>query len=342
MAGLRWTCFAVFVVMSSCVLSGCTGVMHTATGDTMSSYNRMHLVPYLLSTGDTDAACRTGASFGNLVASFERVTDRPNVSAMMASMSAGMCAETEAWDAELDAIRALRAGRADDTQDARLRQERKHLLAAIRFGEAWKRANLAFGELGGETCPQLEEADKVMFLLGVASGMLAVMHDTGAGRTAGISMSIPMRVARASKCLDNKTWWGMPGALAGAVWLAVPGAAPKGADPIAHIEKSAQLSEAAGVRLARALQIETLRGAGKTKEMRAAIVALAASLRSKPSARRWRLLDTYAAQIGRHASDRVWCTEKGYRAPTDDFGELPASTQAEDDEDDDAFGDDSE
>ncbi len=341
MAGPRWTWIAVSTVVTACLLSGCTGVVHTATGDTMSSYNRMHLVPYLLSTSDTDAACRTGTSFGSLIASFERVTDRPNVSAMMASMSAGMCAETEAWEAELDAIRALRGGRADDTQDARLRQERKHQIAAIRFGEAWKRANLAFGKLGEGTCPQLEEDDKIMYLLGVASGMLALMHDTGAGRTAGISMSIPMRVARASKCLDNKTWWGMPGALAGAVWLAVPGSAPKGTDPIAHIEKSAQLSEAAGVRLARALQIETLRGAGKTKEMRAAIVALATSVRSKPSAKRWRLLDTYAAQIGRHASDRVWCAEKGYRAPTDDFGELPAGKEAEED-DDDAFGDDSE
>jgi len=325
---------AALVVLSS---GACSGFINSTTGDVMSSYTVDHVVPYLMSTPDPDYACALGAAFGPFIASFERVTDRPDLAALMSEMGAGICAETRAWEADLAYLRALRAGRSEDAADAQRLAERQHMAAAMRFGAAYQRTVKAFGKFD-KSCPELEPEDELFFLLGIASGAQAVMHDRAASGAAGISMGIPPIVARASKCLDWKKWWGVPRALAAAVWMSVPGSAPKGEEPKKALAEAVAAADKAGVRLARALQATALAGSGDEAATRAAITAHAAAVSKKGNAK-YRLLDAYGAAMSRQLSDRIWTREKGHRAPTGDWGSFPEKAAADDGEDDDMLED---
>lgn len=309
---------AALVLMTA----GCTGTLHSATGSTMSSYATTHMVPYLMTSSDATHACSVGNALGPFIASFERVTDRPDLPTLVSDMGAGICAEAAAWEADLSYQRALRGGRADEAADAQLLAERHHMAAAQRFNAAWSRANAAFGDLS-KGCPEVPAEQELFFLLGLSSGLQAVMHDRAAAGAAGISMAIPPIVARSVGCLDAKRWWGVPQALAAAVWLTVPGALPAGKDAAKTLNEAVAMGDAAGVRLARALQVMALSGAGKTAEAKAAISAHAKVAKAKPAAEQWRLLDAYGLVMTRQAADLIWTRETGHRAPTGDFGRFP-------------------
>ncbi len=314
-------------------LGGCTGTLHSATGSTMSSYASQHMVPYLMTSPDAAYACSVGNALGPFIASFERVSDRPDLPTLVSVMGAGICAEAAAWEADLAYQRALRGGRADEAADAQLLGERHHRAAAARFGAAWKRAEAAFGTLG-KGCPELEPEQEIFFLLGIASGLQAVMHDRAARGAAGISMAIPRAVERATKCLNSKRWWGVPDALAAAVWLTVPGALPKGKDAKKTLTTAVAHGDAAAVRLSRALQVQALGASGDAAGAKAAITAHGKVLKTKKAAAKWRLLDAYGAVLTRHAADLIWTSETGHRAPTGDFGSFPEVVKPDADEDD--------
>ena len=320
---------AALVLMTA----GCTGTLHSATGSTMSSYATGHMVPYLMTSSDAFYACSVGSAMGPFIASFERVSDRPDLPTLVSDMGAGICAEAAAWESDLAYQRALRGGRADEAADAQLLAERHHMAAAQRFGAAWDRTKAAFGDFS-KTCPTFEPGEELFFLLGVASGLQAVMHDRAAGGHAGISMSIPPMVVRSIKCLDGKRWWGVPQALAAAVWLTVPGALPKGRDAAKALNDAVAMADKAGVRLARALQVQALAGAGKSADAKAAITAHAKAAKARPAAKQWRLLDAYGLAMTRHMADLVWTRETGHRAPTGDFGDFPEAAKPDDADDD--------
>ena len=309
------------------VAAGCTGFIHGQTGKTMSSYTRQHMVPHLLGSADVDAVCRTSAALGNFLASFERVSDRPDLPVMVSEIAAGMCAEEPAREAELDYDRAVRAARSSDARDAQIRLERGHALAAERYGRAWGRFEFAFGAVG-ELCPKLEDDDSVFFLLGLSSGLLASMHDRAAGGVVGISTGIPAAVARAADCLDAKAWWGVPWALQVAVWAVLPTGAPADIDATQRMADAVALGDAAGVRLSRAFEVQTLASQGDAERLRAAITAHAQAVAVMAADPRWRLLDAYGALLTRHESDRIWTREEGHRTPTRGFGQFPQKAPA--------------
>ena len=327
--------FSALLGLSAAVLmGGCSGFMYSQTGGVMSGYTQEHVTPYLLATADLDLACRTGAAFGHFLGSFEQVTDRPDRAALMAMLSAAMCAEAAAQEADLQYAKEVRAGRASDAQDAKRRGERWHLVAATRFAEALRRAENAFGPIGGK-CPELEGRDELFYLLGLSSGLTALLHDRAAGGAAGVSMAIPRKVERATKCLKNERWWGLPKAMAAMVWLTVPGSGPTGVDPKTVLADSVKIGDAAGVRLARAMQVMAMAGSGDDKGLRAAIASHGKALKAKPSSREYRLLDTYATSLTRFQADLIWMNEKGHRGPTARLGELPAKAAPEDTKGDD-------
>lgn len=313
-------------------VTGCEGFFQRKTGDIMSGYAEQHMFPYLMASDDLSMACETGVSMGAFLMSFERVTDPPRRAALVTLLSAGMCAEAEAWESELRQLRAVREGASSEAQDARLAEQRSHALAASRFAAAWEQFEGAFGP-AGEGCPELEGNDQILYLLGLSSGMLALLHDRAAGGVAGVSMDIPLRVSRAAACLDDDRWWGGPLALQASVWALVPGAAPEGVDPWESLAAAAQMGEAAGVRLARAFQVQILDAVGRRDDVRQAIEAHAASLESTPAQADWELLDAYATEMIRHVSDRLWTMERGYRTPLGALGTFPedSTAPAEDD-----------
>ncbi len=314
--------------------SACTSALYGRTGAVITGYAHDHMVPHLMGDEDVGMACQMGAALTGFVASFERVGADPDLAAVVSFVGAGMCAEEVAREAELRQVRAVRAGNASEAQDAAIVAGRAHFDAARRFLRAYQRAERRFGAFGG-ACPKVSDDEEVVALLALSAGMMAVLHDRGARGAAGVPMTIPPVVARAAACLDDGRWWGVPSALRAAVWMTVPGAGPaskEGQDPLAPareaLEAAAKRGDAAGIRLARALQVVGLTGAGDEAGARAAIAAHAAALQAKAAPARWRLLDGYATLLSRHEADRIWSHERGHRSPGVGIAELPAAPEA--------------
>ena len=298
---------------------GCETFFHAQTGGIMISYAEGHMVPHMMGSDDLNMACETGASMGGFLMSFGRVTDEPHKAALVTLLAAGMCAEAEAWEADLRQIRAVWEGNASEARDARIAEQRSHAVAAQRFYAAFEQLEGEFGSPGDE-CPDLEEEDELFYLLGLSAGMLALVHDRAAEGTAGVPMDIPQVVARAAACLDNDRWWGGPMALQAVVWAMVPGAAPEGSDPWEVLTTASDLGETQGVRLARAFQVQILDATGRSEELREAIAQHAESLASTPSDPEWQLLDGYATRMILHISDRIWTADRGHRTPLGQLG----------------------
>ena len=167
-------------------------------------------------------------------------------------------------------------------------------------------------------------------LLGLSSGVLAVLHDQAGGMELGVPLDVPRRVARLAPCLPNEAWWGVPRALQAAVWATIPGAAPDGEDPLAVLAQSAALGEVAGVRLARAFQVQTLATIGDDAALKAAIAAHAAALATPPDPR-FRMLARFATLLIRHESDKRWVRAAGHRTPGARFGTFPEAAAPEED-----------
>tara|TARA_B100001094_G_scaffold259652_1_gene259877 strand:- start:124 stop:492 length:369 start_codon:yes stop_codon:yes gene_type:complete len=115
--------------------------------------------------------------------------------------------------------------------------------------------------------------------------------------------------------------------------MTVPGSAPKGTDIRKVMDEAAAVGDTAGVRLARALQVVSLEGAGDDAAVAAAVAAHQRSLSAKGAPAAWRLLDGYARRMTQQSVDRVWSRDKGHRGPTGRL-ELPEKPQANDDADD--------
>lgn len=307
------------IALALAAAPGCRGFMHKQTGGVMTSYAQEHMVPHMMASGDLSMACETGVSMGSFLMSFGRVTDHPGKAALITLLSAGMCAEADAWEAELRQNRAVRDGRASEARDALIARQRHHALAAERFYAAYQQLEGVFGTVG-EGCPEFDDGDDLYYMLGLSAGMLALSHDRAGGATAGVSMDIPQIVGRAADCLDNDRWWKAPAALQSAVWALVPGASPEGIDPFEILEASSQAGEAHGVRLARAFQVLILDANGQNDALRAAVAAHAESVADTPSNPDWELLDSYADRMILHISDRIWTAERGHRTPAGALG----------------------
>ena len=314
-------------------LSGCSGFIYRQTGDTLGGFAKAHMVPWLMANEDIGLACRTGGAVGPLVRSFERVDVHTELPSMVSWLGAGMCAEASAWESELTNLRAIKAGQASVAKDAALLEERHHRVAAMRFGVAWNLAVAKFPGIGSDKCPEIAADEEVYFLLGTAAGLLSVLHDRASGGAANIDTRVLPMAARAAKCLDSAKWWGVPAALQASVWMSVPGSAPKGTDIAKRFSEAAAQGDKAGVRLARALQVLALEGAGDIKGMAAAVLAHQTSITKTPSAKSWRLLDTYGRNMTQQAVDRTWTREKGHRGPTGALA-LPEKAPAPGEDDD--------
>lgn len=302
-------------------LGGCS--LNAMTGNMMSDYSVKHVVPYTFETGDVDMACKLGVAMGPFLLSFGRVTTPPDRAGIATMLSGGMCAEADAREAELDQLRALKGGRPNDAQDARVREQRAHELAAARYQKAYQRFVKVFGEPGGE-CKPVAKEDELLYLLGLTGGLLSVLHDRAAGGALGVPLDLPGKVAKAAACLDDASFWGVPKALQAAVWASVPGSAPAGAaDPFKVLQQSAKLGQHKGLRLAGAFFAQTAATAGRADELKVAIREHAAALRDKPALEGYRTLDRYATMLVEHESDKLWTQATGHRTPVGGFGTFP-------------------
>jgi len=314
--------------------TGCSGFIYGTTGDIISNYAVEHMGPYVLGSSDIQMACEDGRSIGNLLMSFERVTDAPNKAAVTALVSAGMCAEFDAYEHELQHMLQLKAGRVGQAIDARILQKRAHELAARRNARAYKRLAAAFGT-PGESCPELEDGEQILYLMGLSAGLQAALHDKASGGMVGVDMGIPAQVIRATECLDTNQYWGLPGAIRGAIFASIPATAPEGMDPWKLLEESAAIGDAGGVRMARALYIRVASSAGKSEKNPELIGQAVVSKKSVAPPSDGGLLDAYATVMVRHFSDLIWMEGKGHRTPAGMLGSFWEEEVVEDGDSDD-------
>lgn len=303
-------------------------------GPTLDRVALRTLAPGMMAQRDLSMACAAGESLSPVLLAFghKKAKKEPRKAAALTLISAGICSELAAWDAELDGAQARYVlSRGGDprqwgavSSDALVREQRHHQVAAMRNAMAFERTVAVFdAPTQTRDCPdRLKPREELLYLLGLTAGLLAVIHDARAERTLGVSNAIPQHVARGAVCLDDARWWGVPGALRAAVWASVPGAGPQGADPWADLERAAKQGEAQGMWLARALQVQTAASAGKDELVRAAITAHGAALggASEPA---YALLNSYGSAMIQQFSDRLWIGEVGHRTPLGSLGTFP-------------------
>lgn len=293
-----------------------------------------------LGDDDVGMSCALGRSLTGAIAGIGREGHRMDRTLMLTSLSAGMCAEGQAWEAELDRIRAFEAGDVAGMRDARIREKRHHDVAARRNHGAYRYLVSHYGDPAlvgddGEGCPRLRrDEDELIWLLGLNAGMLAITHSGMSEGASGVPVDIAQHVVRASRCVDEERWWGLPLALRGAIWASFPSLTPEGEDePWIQLERAAALGHDACIRVAGATYVFTAASVGETERLHQGIRdhVVPPPEEACEAAGQFRMLDRYATLMVRHESDKLWTQAEGHRTPFGALGSLPLAEEPEDD-----------
>ena len=309
---------ASIVALLLMATTGCS-VIYSTTGLVVYDYSEGYALPYVMKTDDTQMSCAMSEAMAPMLLSFSEVTSTPNRLASSMYMQAGACAESKANEEGLTYLRAYKAQNIGEAKDARIRQKRLFALAANRQYKGYKHLISEFGE-PGEGCPSLDEDDEIFWLLGLVSGLQAVMSDVRGQGEVGVPKDIAMKSVRGSQCLDSERWWGVPKAMQAAVWTMMPDNAPEGVDPWQELADASETAGDAGVRLAQAIEVVIADGSGNEDRLRDAIRRHAQSVKVTPPDAQYRMLDIVATQQILAVSDRLWTEGTGSRTPIGGLG----------------------
>jgi len=315
------TLAAVGVGLALCS-AGCAGKLDR--------YLVNHPIDAALHIPDVDLACRSANGTLPIAAS---LSDSPRSwrAVVILNVTAGVCAQQQAMEAELTAERALYwyegERRLAAVKDARVVQRRHHTVAAARGWRAYQALDAALGPLGQGECPRLKrDEDQLAYFIGLVGGANALLEDQAGGGRVGVPTEVLREVGRASECLDDERWYHVPAAIQGAVWAMVPGTAPDGVDPWDALDQAARKGEAKGVHLARSLQVRVAANAGREDQVKRGLTAFATPSGAPPA--EIALLEDYGTMVARHESDLMWTRARGYRAR--DLGQVPGDASGTD------------
>lgn len=315
----RFSRFSKLLVLgvAATALQGC-GMIYKSTGDILISYGKSDMLPYVMTKDDVEMSCAMGESMTPLLMSFESVGSNPDKLAVMVFTTAASCSDKKALEAQLSYERNLKSGNVNEAQDARIQQKRWASLSAKRQLIAYNRAIKAYGEVTEARCPKLKsDFDEMVWMVGMLSGLQALMNDTAAEGAVGVPRNIAGKAADGAACLDDAKWWGVPDGMRGAVWNMLPMLAPEGTDSWAMLEQAADRGFANGIRLGSALYAMAAYSKGDDARLKQAIRDFAK--RGTKVNENYRQLDAMAEDIVLGLSDRLWTKATGKRTP---FGEL--------------------
>ena len=315
------------VVLALVLLAGCANPIYSTTGVVLSGYSENEATPYVLQMSDPHLACSLGEGVDPLLYSFSRVTEAPDSTGSLLMLLAGNCMEYRAWDAELAYLRADFDGNVPAAKDAREAAKRLNARTAERRLQAFNRAMAAYDfDPAAEPleCPFLfSEQDELTFLLGLLTGMQAIVNDANSGALAGIPRNIAPQAERAATCVDNEKWGGLPNSIRALVWLLLPDTRPTLApDPWQVLDHSSELGVAAGMRASMALEAVAAETFGRPEVLADTIARFAESEDIVEVWADYRLVDEVAAGVIRFASDKHWTANYGYRTPHSFFGQM--------------------
>lgn len=317
------------------LLAGCSAnPIYTTTGVVLSNYSEGEATPYVLQMSDPKMACALGEGIDPLLYSFSRVTDAPDSTGSLLMLLAGNCAEYKAWEAELAYLRADYQGNVEAAKDAREEAKRLNALTAKRRYASFQRAMAAYEfdpSVEPVECPFLfSEQDELTFLLGLLTGMQAIVNDANSGAMAGVPKNIAPQAERAATCLDNEKWGGMPNAIRALVWLLLPDTRPAlSPDPWQVLEHSTELGVEKGMRVPHALQAVAAETFGRPEKLEEAIASFVEANATIDVWDEYRLVDEVAAGVIRFSSDKHWSANYGYRTPQTYFGKMSPERETE-------------
>ncbi len=310
------------------LLAGCSAnPIYTTTGVVLSNYSEGEATPYVLQMSDPQMACSLGEGLDPLLYSFSRVTSAPDTTGSLLMLLAGNCMEYRAWEAELAYLRADFRGDVPAAKDAREEAKRLNAKTAQRRLQAFNRAMAAYEfDPAAEPleCPFLfTEQDELTFLLGLLTGMQAIVNDANSGAMAGIPRNIAPQAERAASCLDNKKWGGLPNSIRALVWLLLPDTRPAlSPDPWSVLDHSSELGIAAGMRASMALEAVAAETFGRPDVLADTIAEFVAADERIDVWDEYRLVDNVAAGVIRFSSDKHWTAEYGHRTPQAHYGKM--------------------
>ena len=322
----------------SLLFTGCPGVV-----DNMAL---KRILPAALERGDIGEACALGEGLAAAVQSMETKNRSPEKALTIIGIASAICFEQRAQTADLNeaSVRALWMGTPKGLTaitDARLAKQRTHTRAAERYGRVWGSFNKLYPKHATE-CPKLSAKEEPAYLIGLLSGLLAVLHDGTGGRNAGISQDVVLQAGRAARCLDNEKWWNIPSAMEAASWACIPGSGPTDVDPWKTLQTLGASADDQGMRLASALYVTVAANAGREEDVKTGVMHAAQSRTSHQTPHGWALLDNLAFSLMQHESDLIWFRDAGHRTET--LGDFPSSEEPESTPDnpfeDDPFGSD--
>lgn len=310
------------------LLAGCSAnPIYTTTGMVLSNYSEGEATPYVMQMSDPKMACALGEGVDPLLYSFSRVTDAPESTGSLLMLLAANCSEYKAWEAELDYLRADFAGEVPAAKDAREKAKRLNAGTAKRRYIAYQRAMAAYDfDPAAEEfeCPFLfDEQEELTFLLGLLTGMQAIVNDANSGAMAGVPRNIAPQAERAATCVDNEKWGGLPNAIRGLVWLLLPDTRPSlSPDPWKVLEDSSRLGVAAGIRASMAVEAVAAETFGRPDVLEDVIARFAESENNIVVWSEFQLVDEVASDAIRFSSDKHWTANYGYRTPRTHFGRM--------------------
>lgn len=325
MSGLtRCPCLRPALLMLALLLAaGCSP--YKVAGDQLIRFGEKQILPWALADHDVTVACKAAEAFTAPTLAFTRVGSDVDRTAVLLYAGDGMCAEQDAWAAELDYLRAMHQQRPDAAADARQRQKRAHLVAARRHYHAWQHFVAAYGELREGQCPKRfrNDFDETVFLVGLIAGVQAVINDAQTAQAIGVPRDIAPLAAHLSTCLDNEKWWYAPLSLQAALWAILPPLAPEGVEPMQLLEQNATRGAARGVRLGHVVWALSAHSSGDTATTRRALRDFARQADVAAREPGHRLLDRFAETVMLGLSDRIWTEATGARTPVGGLGSFP-------------------
>lgn len=320
------------------ILAGCSAnPIYSTTGMVLSNYSEDEATPYVMQMSDPKMACALGEGVDPLLYSFSRVTDAPESTGSLLMLLAANCSEYKAWEAELDYLRADFAGDVPAAKDAREKSKRLNAETAKRRYIAYQRAMAAYDfDPAAEEfeCPFLfNDQEQITFLLGLLTGMQAIVNDANSGAMAGVPRNIAPRAERAAECVDNEKWGGLPNAIRGLVWLLLPDTRPSlSPDPWELLEDSSRLGVAAGIRASMAVEAVAAETFGRPEVLEDVVARFAEAEDTIVVWDEFRLVDEVASDAIQFSSDKHWTAEYGYRTPRTHFGRMSPERKGEEPE----------
>lgn len=333
MAKLRVGLSSFLLASSMLLLSGCATV-YKPLGWVISSYAQDEVVPYALAHPDAHVSvCGTGEGLTQFLGSFGRVVKDPNFALFYTELLTGFCAESKAYEAHLRYLRASHENQTTVARDELMLAQRWHAIAAERRVRAVGYITARYGDIGGETCPNLfKDADEMAYLLGLVTALQAVRSDLLSGAQAGVQRDLAARTMRSASCLDNAKWWGAPQGIRSAVWAFVPGTLPKNQNLWQSYESASVIAKEHDALFPLVLYALGADNLGNDAEMRKALKIagdiqnnIVAGQSKFPAA--YQLVNAISYDQLLYLTDIIWMEQKGHRSPPNSVGVFPDEMQ---------------